>query len=418
MKQMDIEDLIKLNPNGMEKYLKDNISNIIYLSSYIEGNSLDMNVGKLLLDGRMLRSNHKFEDYIEMVNHRDAAIKLLEFGNRNLTSKDAIELRKVLFNNILGVYTENFRRFRNDAGYLITIPVEEIPSRIEKAISILNSKSRSNVQNFLNAIDFHTSFSPVHPFEDGVGRTTRLLTNLYLIKNGLVPVLLDVKDTKFYNSALTVFEFTGHSDAFDLTMLTLVTKDSVHKLLDKVSDITPSTLDALAVKSVLSQMLSKSNIGDVARVVPKFYKEGIKSDKGLAIMGLWMLSNSGLDSEVIKDALSHNDEGIRAMGVLAAKDSKNPTYTKAISDMALNDKAPKVRLLSIATLAEIKALNKDLISEISKKEKDEAVLTRFFKCMVNVSKKELDLDAIRIAATSSSSVQHKEACLRRFCCAC
>ncbi len=38
----------------------------------------------------------------------------------------------------------------------------------------------------------HIGFTSIHPFFDGNGRVSRLLSNIYMLKNGFLPLIIDI----------------------------------------------------------------------------------------------------------------------------------------------------------------------------------------------------------------------------------
>ena len=409
MKSLGIDYFLTSDRITLDTYLKDNILSILYLSSYIEGNPIGRDVATLLINGRLVRNNNKLDDYFEMTNHADAYLRLLELGKRDITPKDAIDLRKVLFNGILGVYVDGFRRYRNDAGYMVTLPVDKVPEEVNKALATLNSASDSNLDNFLNSADFHLRFSPTHPFEDGVGRTTRLLMNLYLIKNNLRPILLEVKDSSRYNSSLGIFEFSGYKDAFYMTTFCIASKENKEAIIKKLSGLDQTDIGNLAVKSTLSYLLGGLNKKDTGELAAELYYKGLRNgDPSVSVIGLWLLSNENLDNEAISNALNSKSEAIRSVGILSAKGSGNISYLEKIKGFSLNDSSPKVRLLSIAVLAELKKLDTPLISKILDTETDEGVLVRLSKCLISLDPNEGDLNNIRrLMSMDSVSIKRR-----------
>jgi len=59
---------------------------------------------------------------------------------------------------------------------------------------------------FEKVAQFHIDFERIHPFQDGNGRTGRLLINYELIRNNIAPAVIDKDDRTKY------FEFLANSD--------------------------------------------------------------------------------------------------------------------------------------------------------------------------------------------------------------
>ena len=60
---------------------------------------------------------------------------------------------------------------------------------------------------FTKIARYHIEFEKIHPFEDGNGRTGRLLINYELLKNDLIPVVIAKEDRVKY------FEFLRNNDS-------------------------------------------------------------------------------------------------------------------------------------------------------------------------------------------------------------
>jgi Fic family protein len=53
------------------------------------------------------------------------------------------------------------------------------------------------------ALEFHWRFEAIHPFEDGNGRTGRILLNALLIENGFMPVIYFSQNHRAYCNSLS-----------------------------------------------------------------------------------------------------------------------------------------------------------------------------------------------------------------------
>ena len=62
---------------------------------------------------------------------------------------------------------------------------------------------------FIKIARYHIEFEKIHPFEDGNGRTGRLLINYELIKNNLPPIVISKDDRVKYFELLRNNDGTG-----------------------------------------------------------------------------------------------------------------------------------------------------------------------------------------------------------------
>ncbi len=164
-----------------------------YISNSMEGNPLSFpEVTNLLLEDRIPANR----DEKEIVNYFDILKNLNEYSSEQLTLEKILEIHRKL---MLGVNDDIAGQIRNKAivvGKLkedegtIKLEVkhnppthkkEKIEIRLNKLIEWVN---KSNIPSILKAGIFHHEFVYIHPFEDGNGRTCRLLTSLILMRDG------------------------------------------------------------------------------------------------------------------------------------------------------------------------------------------------------------------------------------------
>ena len=63
---------------------------------------------------------------------------------------------------------------------------------------------------FVSAAVVHNQFETIHPFQDGNGRVGRLLLINALIKHGLPPLNIELKNRKQYYEALREYQTNGN----------------------------------------------------------------------------------------------------------------------------------------------------------------------------------------------------------------
>lgn len=71
-------------------------------------------------------------------------------------------------------------------------------------------RNRSRYPPLVLAATVHNQFENIHPFRDGNGRVGRLLLNNILIKNGLPPLSIELRNRQEYYGALLAYE-TEHN---------------------------------------------------------------------------------------------------------------------------------------------------------------------------------------------------------------
>jgi Fic family protein len=77
------------------------------------------------------------------------------------------------------------------SGAKITPPTYDIDKYIDFYIHFVKNYSYKNIIQFLTLIaKQHVLFESIHPFQDGNGRTGRILLNYLLISNGFPPIVL------------------------------------------------------------------------------------------------------------------------------------------------------------------------------------------------------------------------------------
>lgn len=233
-KSGELNALKPLKPEHQAKLDKKFRLEFNFNSNQLEGNTLTYGETELLLIFDQTEGTHDYREYQEMQAH-DVALKMIQEEaldkERPLTEqfirslnekllvkpfwKDAITpdgqaTRKEI---IPGAYkkTPNSVRLANGEIFNYTAPAD-VQNEMAALVAWYNKDSESEDPILLASI-LHYRFVRIHPFDDGNGRTARLLMNYVLSKNNLPLVIIKSAEKKEYLSALNRAD-TGDLNAF------------------------------------------------------------------------------------------------------------------------------------------------------------------------------------------------------------
>ena len=191
-----------------KEYLEDLITRSTYHSNAIEGNTLTYAETYAILynDNSFKIQGKEPREIYEAINHK----KALELVFKNLQDNEEFDERFIKKIN------ETINRDIKDTEGYRTVQVfiqgsEHIPPEPEKIPNLMNYyvyNYNHDEQDIFNKIaKYHIEFERIHPFEDGNGRTGRLLINYELLKHNLQPVVIAKEDRIKY------FEFLRNNDS-------------------------------------------------------------------------------------------------------------------------------------------------------------------------------------------------------------
>jgi Fic family protein len=191
-----------------KKQIKDILDrftvNFTYESNAIEGNSLTLKDVTLILGENITPKNTDLREVYETKNTRE--VHELLFNNKiNITINDMIKIHSILVKDT-GV-SFGFKKLPN----FITMRnlKTTLPENVEKEIKDL-VKWYDNNKNKLHPLRlasiFHANFERIHPFEDGNGRTGRVLLNSILLKFSYPPLIIRKTSRLAYFYSLEAFD--------------------------------------------------------------------------------------------------------------------------------------------------------------------------------------------------------------------
>lgn len=183
-------------------------------STAIEGNTLTLMETKVVLEDGISIGGKALSEIYEVLNHKKA------FRYVKQCIKEGLPLSEKIVKDIHAIVMENILvggLYRNEE-VVISGASHIPPARNEMYIQIKNFFADLMYKKDLNSIELaawtHAEFVRIHPFQDGNGRTSRLIMNYQLMSYGFLPISI-AKETRLdYYNALDKYAAQGILDDF------------------------------------------------------------------------------------------------------------------------------------------------------------------------------------------------------------
>lgn len=190
-----------------EEYLKDLITRSTYHSNAIEGSTLTFAETYAILynDNSFKIQGKEPREIYEAINHKKALELIFEYLKENT------EINEKLIKTINETINKDIKDTKGYRKVQVFIRgSEHIPPEPEKIPNLMNyyvyNYNNSQEEIFEKIAKYHIELEKIHPFEDGNGRTGRLLLNYELLKNNLAPIVIAKEDRVKY------FEYLRNND--------------------------------------------------------------------------------------------------------------------------------------------------------------------------------------------------------------
>lgn len=159
-----------------------------YTSNALEGNSLTLSETKVLLEDGITIGGKPIRDCYEATGHARAYDYMLEIargGPLQFREEDILRLHALFYG---GIAPDHAGHYREDQVFItgteyIPPTADEVPGLMAKLVEDLNQR-KNGTHPVLLAAYAHRRLVDIHPFQDGNGRTARLLMNLILVNKG------------------------------------------------------------------------------------------------------------------------------------------------------------------------------------------------------------------------------------------
>jgi len=174
----------------------------VYNSNAIDGSNIALNETRLILETGLTIGGKSMREHFEVINHRDAIryVEDLVRSRRLVTPFEVRQIHKLVFSRIDDGNAGQYRQSQvRTAGAGTTSPDSWlVPNLVADWAEWLADEEKTGHPVTLAALAHHR-LAAIHPFNDGNGRTARLVLNLILMRAGFPPaIILYAKRRQYY----------------------------------------------------------------------------------------------------------------------------------------------------------------------------------------------------------------------------
>lgn len=202
--------------DGIKSYQDAFLVRFTYESNAIEGSTLSLNDTELVLEGEFTpKDNPRLSEIFSAKGCADGCAFIeKELKNGRNLSEDFI--KDIHERTTLDCQPRIRGSYRVIPVYIrgsLTEPAEPMQIR-ELMPTLLYAYEESNAHPVAKAAAFHAMFENIHPFQDGNGRTGRLILNYMLQKAGYPPIALKHDAKQDYKQSLEEWQVRGNPEMF------------------------------------------------------------------------------------------------------------------------------------------------------------------------------------------------------------
>lgn len=204
-------------------------------SNRIEGNTLTLRETDLVINEGLTVSGKSMREHLEAINHKEAIeyVKGLVQKKIRITEREVLSIHNLI---LRGILPEEAGKYRNVQvmikGSAHMPPPPFLVAKQMEDYFLWFQENKHKTHPVILAAEMHERLVTIHPFVDGNGRTSRLIMNLILLKNGYVIANIkgDLESRMKYYEALENVQTTQNKEAFH-QLVAQVEKDCLNRYL-------------------------------------------------------------------------------------------------------------------------------------------------------------------------------------------
>jgi Fic family protein len=216
-KKAELDRLRVRAPGGLTNFDHSQDLELTYTSNAIEGNTLTAVETTMVVEQGITVAGKPLRDHLEAIDHYDAIRYVRQLARQlaPLTEFDIRSLHRLVMLRsvpaIAGSYADQGRYVLTDTGRHAFPSPAEIPALMGDFAGWLGKAPDTPETAFFA----HCRLVDIHPFNDGNGRTARLLMNLILLRGGYPPVAVRPEDRPAYIRGLQLHQSGQGGEEFD-----------------------------------------------------------------------------------------------------------------------------------------------------------------------------------------------------------
>lgn len=229
-----IVDKSRVLPLNEAQLRRQAMARMVHTSTSIEGNKLEEYQVDKVLSGHSVHADEK--SITEVKNYQQALKEVENYSHtsKNISINQILSLHALLMKNLLP--EDKTGHWRPGSIYIVDDlgndteklryegpESKRVPYLINQLLEWLSGEESGDLHPVLKAGIFHTQFVHIHPFSDGNGRATRLLTTQILYTQGwdfrkiIVPEDFYNRDRQAYYNALAENWPKNYKEGVDIT---------------------------------------------------------------------------------------------------------------------------------------------------------------------------------------------------------
>ncbi len=204
-----------------------------YYSNRMEGGTLTKAETRTVMIGNVEVSGKPIKDIMEMNSHDKVVLEVLKMAKSEsrISEKRIKDIHEGIMYEDDPAKKKEIGQWKSEANEIISYKGEKIPftapSEVIDEIHTLLNKINAELDKLFStkpskhpleiASQFHIDFVCIHPFYDGNGRVSRILTNLVLISCGYPPIIIkEEHKARYHNLLADIQVYGGDSDLFHI----------------------------------------------------------------------------------------------------------------------------------------------------------------------------------------------------------